>query len=427
MDAELINLKPKFKSAERLIMSKFFLKLTITLSIFFASSLANEHVKISPVISGSRPQNEYEKSHIDPLTGKIKRKRIVRKKNFLFLNLKNIDKAVRNTEYLVLFVFGNWCSFAKKHLESFKKLATFHETLHSKLLFGKLHIARKEQFIYSDIRSNPTIILFHRGHKIEEIDFSKKETHILALRPRILNAFRLYLIHDVADEGHLRGMVKAYERFLIFVSDKPLDETKLYQELEYKNEGEGIDREDRAITNEKIEIERKLETLDGSDQEVIGIKNDDSTSTQNEKKVLESPQELVTFSNYLKMSDMRFGMHVTYFSYHSAQGLQSLFPEVDVQSGHVYLFRQKDNALIRVGLLDMHHPGNWFDLKSWLYHHINPHVLSYPEPARQQILKNHNMALMLFMPGTKENLDDVQTANESAELELDIAAKELYK
>ena len=402
--------------------------LILTLTLLSTVRPTEPQSSVAPVISGSRQQNDLEKSHIDHATGKVKRNRIVRKKNFLFLNLKNIDKGIKNSEFLVLFVFGQWCTFAKKHLKEFRKLATFHASLHSKLLFGKLHIARKEQFIYSDIKSNPSVLLFHRGHLLEQISFLNSNTRIVELRPRILNAFRVYLIHDVASEGHLRGMLKSYERFLLFVNDGPLDERGLLAEISYQNENEGIRKVQESTDAQERELIKEIADI-GSQEPVIGIESeaDQKKSLEQAKPDPKSPQEVSTFANYLKMADMRFGLHVKYFSSHSLAALQGMFPEVDVQSGHVYLFRQKDHSLMRLGLLDMHHPSNWFDIKNWLYHHINPHVLAFPSPAREQIVKNHNLALMLFMPGTEENLSEVQTANETAELELDIAAKELYK
>jgi hypothetical protein len=72
---------------------------------------------------------------------------------------------------------------------------------------------------------------------------------------------------------------------------------------------------------------------------------------------------------------------------------------------------------------------NWFNVKTWLYHHLHPDVLAFPEPATKRILKDHNIGLFLFLHGkdTEGEKQGVLTANEKAESELDLIAKKYYK
>lgn len=376
------------------------------------------------IITGEDEFNPNKSDHIDPQTGKINHDRVVRKHNFLFVTLKNLEKVIKSTEYFVLFIYGDWCDFSKKHYKVFQSFARFHSSLHSKLLFGKLHIARKEQFGYSDIRSNPSILLYHKGHLLRTIDFLNSKVKITDLRPMILQTFQPFFIHNIEHVKHLAQITGTFDRFLIFVSDGNISPKKLKTALTFKQEAPVSSGENIQINEDtaKGDVITLAEGRTGQGNSVGGIVPDDGRTQPGE--VLDHATKV--FANYVLMSDMRFGSHLKFFAMNTTEHLRRMFPEHNIGNGHVYLFRASDHSLLRVDLLEMNTLTNWFDLKSWLYHHLHSHVLQFPQPAKKNIINHHNMALFLFLH-SEDNNSLALGANEKAESELDLAAKELYK
>ena len=354
-------------------------------------------------ISGSNSHDTGDDHHLDQ-EGNLIHKRVVRKDNFLFVTLRNLDIAIRKTEYFVLFVYGDWCQFSKQHLEVFKKFATFHKRIHSKLLFGSLHIAKKEQFTYAEVVSNPTIFLYHHGSLVRKFDFLKNKIKILDLRPKILISFEPFLLSNISDRKHVQNLMESFNRFLIYVSDKHVPTVDLENALKLKDEA-----------------------WDAPELNVIGIKGQNvSTDTG-----LTGPPDRQTkvLANFLKMSDMKIDSNLKYFNLSSVTALQEFFPEHKIIPGHVYLFRKKDHSLLRMENVELGSMNNWFDAKSWIYHHLHPDVLPFPEPAKKRIIDDHNMAVFLFLHGQEEISKEPGklSKNEKAEAELDLIAKANYK
>jgi hypothetical protein len=356
------------------------------------------------VISGSDHHEPHEDHHIDPETGKVIHKRVVRKDNFLFVTLKNLEIAIKKSEFLVLFVYGDWCQFSKQHHEVFKKFATYHKSIHSKLLFGSLHIAKKEQFEYAEVVSNPTIFLYHHGTLIRSFNFLKRSIKILQLRPKFLVAFEPFLISNINHEKHVQNILDQYERFLIFVSDKKIPMKDI----------------ENALTNkEDMKSVTELPFLDSEDKEIQTDSGVDTTPIP--------PHQVQVMANFLEMSDMRLDSHLKYFNLTNVEALQRFFPQHKIEAGHAYLYRKQDQSLLRMESLELKSMTNWFDIKSWLYHHLHPNVLPFPEPAKKRILKDHNMALFLFLHGRESIKSEGLSDNEEAEQALDLIADKYYK
>ena len=354
-------------------------------------------------ISGSTIHHASDDHHLDK-EGNLIHKRVVRKDNYLFVTLRNLDIAINKTEFFVLFVYGDWCQFSKKHHDVFKKLAVFHKNIHSKLLFGSLHIAKKDQFTYSEVVSNPTIFLYHHGTLIRKIDFLKSPVKILDLRPKFLISFEPFLISQISDRKHILNMMENFNRFLIYVSDKHVPTKNL----------------EKALTMKK-------EAWDAPELDLIlaeGMKDPVSTDTgvdipDNQTRIL---------ANFLKMADMKLDTNLKYFNLPSIAPLQEFFPEHTILPGHVYLYRKKDHSLLRMENLELETMDNWFNAKNWLYHHLHPDVLAFPEPAKKRILDHHNMGLFLFLHGKDVSKEDGKLSeNEKAEAELDLIAKKHFK
>ena len=376
-----------------------------TMTLLLLSYFPHPHFSLTgdQTISGENIHESHHDHHLDPETGKVIHKRVVRKENFLFVTLKNLDIVISKTEYLVLFVYGEWCEFSKQHHEVFKKFATYHKSIHSKLLFGSLHIAKKEQFTYSEVVSNPTIFLYHHGSLIRRFDFLKENVKILTLRPKILVAFEPFLLSNITHKKHVMHILDQYQRFLIFVSDKNIAKRDLEKAIESK---EG--------------------TKTNTELPVIGL-GDDTKQTDSGKDQSVDRQTKV-LGNFMMMSDMRLGENLKYFNLNSLGPLQEFFPEHKILPGHVYLYRKKDHSLMRMEDMELDSMGNWFNMKSWLYHHLHPHILAFPKPAKKRVLDNHNMGLFLFLHGKNvSEKDGVLSSNEQAEAALDMIAKKYYK
>lgn len=354
------------------------------------------------VISGETHHEAHDDHHLDPDTGQIIHKRVVRQDNFLFVTLKNLSIAINKSEYLVLFVYGDWCQFSKQHHEVFKKFATYHKNIHSKLLFGSLHIAKKEQFPYADVVSNPTIFLYHHGTLIRSFNFLKGNFKILDLRPKILVAFEPFLLSNISHKKHVMHLLEQYKRFLIFVSDRNIS----MQNLE------------RAMT-------AKEDLKEVTELPILSDKKEVADSGVNEADVLDRQTQVL--ANFMFMSDMRLDANLKYFNLSQVDSLQEFFPEHKIEPGHVYLYRKKDHSLLRMESLEVRSMTNWFDVKNWLYHHLHPNVLAFPEPAKKRIMKDHNMALFLFLHGKDVGQDGHLSQNEGAEQALDLIADKYYK
>ena len=367
---------------------------------FFANSLC---LTGETTISGATTHVSSEDHHLDK-EGNLIHKRVVRKENFLFVTLRNLDIAINKTEYFVLFVFGDWCQFSKKHHDVFKKLATFHKNIHSKLLFGSLHIAKKEQFTYAEVVSNPTIFLYHHGTLVKKIDFLRNHIKILDLRPKFLISFEPFLLSHISDRKHIMNLMQNYNRFLVYVSDKHVPSKTL----------------EKALTMKK-------EAWDAPELKVIEAEGMQTVSTDSGVDDLPDNKARV-LANFLKMADMKLDTNLQYFNLSSVAPLQEFFPEHTILPGHVYLYRKKDHSLLRMENLELESMDNWFEAKNWLYHHLHPDVLAFPEPAKKRILDHHNMALFLFLHGKDVSKETGKLSeNEKAEAELDLIAEKHYK
>lgn len=94
-------------------------------------------------------------------------------------------------------------------------------------------------------------------------------------------------------------------------------------------------------------------------------------------------------------------------------------PTGDYKDGEVYLYRQEDD----VELIIDSFPNLDKSIK-WLYHHSDPFLLRFPEPALTQILEHKNPGLMLFF---KNKRDLLKKKNEKVESEFELVAEKLYK
>lgn len=353
------------------------------------------------VISGEQIHNAADDHHLDPDTGKILHRRVVRKENYLHVTLRNMDIAINKSEYFVLFVFGDWCEFSKQHEKTFKTFAKYHHKIHSKLLFGSLHIAKKEQFTFAEVVSNPTIFLYHHGTLVKRFDFLKQKVQILNMRPKILSAFEPFLLSNISDRKHVKHIIDSYERFLVFVSDKNIPMRDLERAIK-----------DDDVLNKSTEM--PMVDLPGQDE------------AKEDLPALD--QQTVVLGNFLLMSDMRLETHMKYFNLNNVDALQEFFPEHKIAPGHVYLYRKGDRSLLRMENMELRSMINWFTVKTWLYHHMHLDVLAFPEPAMKRIVKDHNIGLFLFLHG-KESVEGrgILSPNEQAESELDLVAKKYYK
>jgi hypothetical protein len=195
-----------------------------------------------------------------------------------------------------------------------------------------------------------------------------------------------------------------YNRFLIYVSDRNIPMRDLELAMTYQ---------------EDLKTVTELPLLADKNNE---IKTDTGIDTPNKKD-----NQTQVLANFLQMSDMRLDNHLRYFNLNNIDALQKFFPEHKVEPGHVYLYRKQDNSLLRMENLELKSMTNWFDIKSWLYHHLHPNVLPFPEPAKKRIMKDHNMALFLFLHGKDVGKDGKLSENERAEEALDLIADKYYK
>jgi len=62
-----------------------------------------------------------------------------------------------------------------------------------------------------------------------------------------------------------------------------------------------------------------------------------------------------------------------------------------LERNKLYLYRHLDRVVFEIeGFPDVH------ESMQFLYHHSDPHVISFPEPALDQIFEHRNPALWLF-------------------------------
>lgn len=85
----------------------------------------------------------------------------------------------------------------------------------------------------------------------------------------------------------------------------------------------------------------------------------------------------------------------------------------------LYLYRKNDDLLLVVkGFPD------WHDSMDFLYHHSDPHVLNFPQPALNQMIEHKNMGMILIF---KKRSDLQEIANQLTEAAFEEAAEQLYE
>lgn len=67
---------------------------------------------------------------------------------------------------------------------------------------------------------------------------------------------------------------------------------------------------------------------------------------------------------------------------------------------------------------------DWWQSIQWIYHHADPHVLEFPDPALDIILKHKNKGLFLIFENRKQLLEE---SNQGIEIEFQNAAQKLYR
>ena len=117
--------------------------------------------------------------------------------------------------------------------------------------------------------------------------------------------------------------------------------------------------------------------------------------------------------NYGKFLEFVFTKKVSEFKYFRIDEREGY------RNGHVYLFRKED--LVEILVLPF---PDLFESNRWLYHHANPHLLKFPEPALTHILEHKNPGLILFFKNKKDLLLE---ENEKIEADFEIASESLYK